>query len=89
MAKIFIPTPLRKYTDNKRMVEFTGMTVNEVLNNLKRQHPDIEPQLYEGGNIKSFIAVFINDVDIRTREGGNTPVGAEDNIHIIPAMAGG
>ena len=41
------------------------------------------------GNVKRFINVFVNDDEIRTLQGLNTPVKESDRVSIVPAMAGG
>jgi molybdopterin converting factor small subunit len=39
--------------------------------------------------VKRFINVFLNDDEIRTLQGLETPVGSNDRVSIVPAMAGG
>jgi molybdopterin converting factor small subunit len=39
--------------------------------------------------VKRFINVFLNDNEIRTLQGLETPVGESDRVSIVPAMAGG
>ena len=46
-------------------------------------------ELLDDGKLKSFIAVFINDQDIRSLDGESSPVKDQDEIHIVPAIAGG
>ncbi|MCB0213878.1 MAG: MoaD/ThiS family protein, partial [Anaerolineae bacterium] len=43
----------------------------------------------DSGQIKRYVNVFVNDEEIRTLQGGDTPVGEKDEVSIIPAMAGG
>ncbi len=66
MAKIFIPTPLRIYVDNRNAVEVEGGTIAEALQNLVQKHPKLEEHLYnEDGNLRQFVNVYRNDDDIR------------------------
>ena len=48
-----------------------------------------ERLLDQNGAIKRFINVFVNNDEIRTLQGADTPVAAGDRVSIVPAMAGG
>ena len=90
MATIRIPSPLRRYTNSQSKVETNGGNVGELLNNLEAQYPGIKSKLCDdNGNIKRYVNIFINDEEIRTLQGSETPVGEKDEVSIIPAMAGG
>ena len=41
------------------------------------------------GEVKRFINIFINETEIRTLQGLATPVQENDQVSIVPAMAGG
>lgn len=90
MTTVLIPTPLRRLTANQSRVEVAGGTVSEVIDALNASYPGIgERLLDQSGEIKRFINVFVNDDEIRTLQGAQTPVGAGDRVTIVPAMAGG
>ena len=90
MATVRIPSPLRRYTNSQSKVETNGGNVGELLNNLEAQYPGIKSKLCdENGNIKRYVNVFVNDEEIRTLQGSETPVTDRDEVSIIPAMAGG
>ena len=90
MLKIYVPVTLRKFTNGQSMLELTGATVAEVLKEMESRFPGIKGQLYnENGQLNSHIAVFINDINIRDLNDEETPVGARDEVYIVPAMAGG
>lgn len=90
MATVLIPTPLRRLTANQSRVEIPGTTVGEVLDALNAAYPGAgERLLDQNGEIKRFINVFVNDDEIRTLHGAQTPVAAGDRVTIVPAMAGG
>lgn len=90
MAKIRIPTPLRKYTDGQEVVTAEGETIQQLLTNLNEKHPGIGERLFDAeGNIKRFVNIFANDEDIRHLKQLETPVGDNDEVSIIPAIAGG
>ena len=90
MATIRIPSPLRRYTNGQSKVQIEGSSINEILRNLEAQYPGIQSKLLDdNGNIKRYVNVFVNDEEIRTLQGGDTPVAERDEVSIIPAMAGG
>jgi molybdopterin synthase sulfur carrier subunit len=43
----------------------------------------------EGGNIRRFVNIYLNDEDIRFLDGKETSVSDGAEISIIPAIAGG
>ena len=90
MATVRIPSPLRRYTNSQSKVETNGGSIGELLENLEAQYPGIRSKLCDdSGNIKRYVNIFINDEEIRTLQGSETPVGEKDEVSIIPAMAGG
>ena len=90
MPKIVIPTALRHYAGGTAAVEVQGSTIGEALASLMAQHPDLKKHLYDaGGKLRSFVNVFVNDEDIRHQQQENTPISEDDDISIIPAIAGG
>ena len=90
MATVFIPSSLRRYTAGQSKAEVSGNTINEVIDNLEQQYPGVKSRLCdETGQIKRYVNVFVNDEEIRTLEGADTPVAEKDEVSIVPAMAGG
>jgi len=89
-VKIRIPSPLRSYTNGADVVETTGSSINEVLNNLKEKASGIETRLFKGPNqLNRFVNVYLNDEDIRFLKNLDTPVKEGDEVSIVPAIAGG
>jgi molybdopterin converting factor small subunit len=90
MAKIIIPTPLRKFTDNLSSFETTGTTVQEAIEQLTQTHTGLERHLLDDNrNIRSFIRVYLGEEDINSLEKGATTVAPNAVISIVPAIAGG
>ena len=90
MATIRIPTPLRAYTNSQAEVKVTGGTVGAVLSDLTTQHPALKQHLYnDGGELRAFVNIFLNEEDIRHIRGAETPVGDNDKLMIVPSIAGG
>lgn len=90
MAKIIIPTPLRKFTENTGIFETTGTTVHEAIQELTQAHGGLERHLLDDNkNLRSFIRVYVGEDDINSLEKGATAVAKDTVISIVPAIAGG
>ncbi len=90
MAKIIIPTPLRKFTNNESTFETSGNTVKEAIQELTTTHGGLAKHLLDvNNNIRSFIRIYVGDDDINTLEKDATAVSDNAVISIIPAIAGG
>ncbi|MEP2026869.1 MAG: MoaD/ThiS family protein [Reichenbachiella sp.] len=90
MANIIIPTPLRKFTNNQASVESNGSTVQQSVEDLAKQFPDLNKHIFDTeGRIRQFIRIYVGDEDINALEKENTKVDSSSVISIIPAIAGG
>jgi molybdopterin synthase sulfur carrier subunit len=87
--KIDIPTPMREQSGGQAVVEVGGATVREALADLVRQHPGLGPKLFDGGRLRPFVNVFVNDEDIRYLDDMDTKVADGQLVALIPAVAGG
>ena len=90
MPQVYLPTPLRRVTRGQARVAAEGRTVEEALSALERQYPGLREQLRDPtGQVRSFINVFVNGTEIRSLQWPATPLREDDEVSIIPAMAGG
>jgi len=90
MAKIIIPTPLRKFTDNQSTFDTTGVTVKEAVAELITTHGDLAKHLLDDDQkIRSFIRIYLGEDDINALDKEDTAVAENDIISIVPAIAGG
>jgi molybdopterin converting factor small subunit len=90
MSLVRLPTPLRPYADGRKEVEVTGSTVADALGNLAQLYPDLSHHLYDdGGRLRPYVNVFLNEDDVRTLQGESTPIAADDRLVIVPSIAGG
>lgn len=89
-AKVRIPTPLRKLTNDEELVEVNPGTIADTINELQNRYPGIKERLLdEQGGVRRFVNVYVNEEDIRFLQNQDTPVKDGDEISIIPAIAGG
>jgi molybdopterin synthase sulfur carrier subunit len=90
MATVRIPTPLRKLTLGLEEVKAEGDTIAAVIADLEKQYPGLKDRLCDDkGALRRFVNVFANDEDIRFLQNLDTPVKPNDEISIVPAIAGG
>ncbi len=89
-VKVHIPTPLRQYANNQTTLEVSGNTVGEVLHNLTTEFAGLRKHLFnEEGKLRSFVNIYVNEDDFRYLQREETPISEQDEISIIPSIAGG
>ena len=85
-----IPTPLRTVTKGAGEVQAKGDTVADVIEDLERQYPGLRERLVEeGGEVRRFINIYVNQEDIRFLQAKKTALKDGDEVSIVPAIAGG
>ncbi|MEO7869692.1 MAG: ubiquitin-like small modifier protein 1 [Candidatus Limnocylindria bacterium] len=89
MSTVRIPPVLRETVGGSRTVDAAGTTVAAVLDDLFARHPALRDRVTDAGQLSRFVNVYVNDRDVRYREGLETPVGPGDTVILLPAMAGG
>ena len=88
--EVRIPTILRTYTGGAKAVDGSGATLDELLSNLDKDHSGLRDRLVdEGGKLRRFVNVYLNDEDVRFLGALETPVKDGDTVTVLPAVAGG
>jgi sulfur-carrier protein len=87
--EVHIPTILRTYTGGAKSVEGSGATLSELLGDLEARHRGLRERLVDGGGLRRFVNVYLNDEDVRFLGGLQTPVKDGDTVTVLPAVAGG
>ncbi|MFD7612211.1 MoaD/ThiS family protein [Streptomyces sp. NPDC059828] len=87
--EVRIPTILRTYTDGAKSVEGSGATLAELFADLDTRHGGIRERVVEGGQLRRFVNVYLNDEDVRFLDGIDTKLTDGDSVTILPAVAGG
>lgn len=80
---------MRTETGGERQVAATGETVRELLDDLVERFPGLRSQLIEEDEVAPFVNVFVDNEDVRTLAGLETPVRDTSTVILLPAMAGG
>jgi molybdopterin synthase sulfur carrier subunit len=84
-----IPTPLQKLTQGKEEVEGKTGSVIDLIGDLEIRYPGIAERLSEGGKVRRFVNIYVNEEDIRFAQAEQTQVKDGDEVSIVPAIAGG
>jgi molybdopterin synthase sulfur carrier subunit len=90
VSTVWIPQVLRASAGGNKQIELAGSSVGEVVEALVAQYPSLRGQLLsDDGALNRFVNVYVNGQDVRYLDGLATPLGATDELRLLPAMAGG
>ena len=89
MTTVRVPPVLRAEAGGAREVEAAGTNVRELLEDLNERLPALGSRVYAEGELQSFVNVYVDGEDVRTRDGLETPVRDGATVILLPAMAGG
>jgi molybdopterin synthase sulfur carrier subunit len=89
-VEVRLPTILRSEAGGQAVVHADGATVGEVFDDLVRQFPALAGRVVTtDGTLHKFVNVYVNDDDVRYLDKLGTKVVDDDQISILPAVAGG
>ena len=90
MAQIRIPMPLRKLTNDVDVVSLDAPPVGAAVDGLEAKYPGIKDRIVdEAGEIRRFVNIYVNGEDVRFLDNITTKLNANDEVSIVPAVAGG
>ena len=90
MSTVFIPAVLRANVGGAKSLELGGDSIRAIVDALVERHPALKGQLLtDDGELNRFVNVYVNGQDVRYLAGLDSPVGANDEVRLLPAMAGG
>ena len=85
MASVILRAPLSELCGG-RTHALAGATVVDLLEQLESTHPSVAGWILdERGLIREHINIYVNGEHAR----GETRVGEDDRVHVIPAITGG
>ena len=87
MAVVWIPSLLRDLTGGRETVTVAAANVRQVIDALERSYPGIKDRLCDADGLRPGIAVAV-DAQV-SRRGLSEPVGAQSEVHFLPAVSGG
>ena len=87
---VYIPTPFRRLAGNQVYVQAEGSNVAEVLADLSSKYPGLRHMIFgEADEIAGHVNIYVNNQEIHSLQGKETPVEDGDEVAVIPAIAGG
>jgi sulfur-carrier protein len=89
MATVRIPTPLRTLTGGADEVAAEGATVRALVDDLEAKYPGMKDRLLDEKGVRRFVNLYLGEEDIRFLDGLDTAVKADDQLTVVPAIAGG
>ena len=90
MPTLSIPSPLRSYTDGARSIDIQSANVGGAVQELVTRYPALDSHLFtDDGDLRPYVNLFVNSDDVRHLQGLNTELGKQDQLRIIPSIAGG
>jgi molybdopterin converting factor small subunit len=90
MPVLKIPAPMRAYVNGQSDVPVSGTNVAEAMESLLTQFPALRPHLTNTrGELRPFVNLFLAKTNIRELQGLETPLDDDDQLLLIPAVAGG
>jgi sulfur-carrier protein len=87
MPVAWIPSLMQKLTEGQQQIPVEGSTVRQVVEALESLYPGFKDRIVEDDRIRTEIAVAV-DGEVVT-SGLRARVGAESEVHFLPALAGG
>lgn len=87
--EVRIPTILRTYTGGEKAVNADGANLSALIDSLEANHPGLKDRLIEGGDLRRFVNIYINDEDVRFIGSLEAALSDGDQVVILPAVAGG
>ena len=90
MPQFRIPGPLRRLSDGEMTVVVEGTDLSSAIDALDKRYPGFKDRLLDqNGELRQFVNVYLNDEDVRLGPGLKAKVSDNDEISIVPAVAGG
>ncbi|MEM9586005.1 MAG: MoaD/ThiS family protein [Planctomycetota bacterium] len=88
--QLIIPASMRRHTGGADAIELMSPTVCEAIADACEIYPSLADSLVdEIGEIRSHLNVYVGAHDIRDLDHLQTPVGPNDEVVLVSALAGG
>jgi molybdopterin synthase sulfur carrier subunit len=88
--RVQVPGPLRTLTAGAAEVQVEATSVEGLVEALQARHVGFRDRLLDaGGQLRSYVRVFVNEEDVRFLQAEKTPLREGDVVSIVPAIAGG
>jgi molybdopterin converting factor small subunit len=90
MPRVHLQAPLTQATNGLSVVDVPGATIGELIDAIESRHGGLKKMIFnENGQLHRHIIISVNEEDIRFLENYDTAVFDDDEISILPVIAGG
>ncbi len=87
---IRVPSMLRACCGDAEALEFAAASVRVAMEEIGRRHPPLYRSVCdETGAVRRHVNLFVNESDVRDRQGLDTALAPGDVLTILPAVSGG
>lgn len=87
---VSFPSALSAKFGRRASVDITDGTLREIIDALEHDFPGLRFNLcYETGELRPYVNIFLNRVNVRYLQNLDTPVAPGARIHILQSVAGG
>ncbi|CAB4965018.1 MAG: molybdopterin synthase sulfur carrier subunit [Actinobacteria bacterium] len=87
--EVRIPTILRPFTGDAKVVEASGDTLSGLIDDLESRHPGLRERIVDDAGLRRFVNIYIDDEDVRFLGGLEATLSDGCSVTILPAVAGG
>ncbi len=89
-VEVILPRALLEYSQGRDTVQLSGDTLAEVLGGLDAEFPGLRARIVDDqGQVRRFVHVFVNGDSVHPTEPKAVELRPGDQVHILPAVAGG
>ena len=88
MTAVRIPPTLRAEVGGERQIEADGDTVRAVLEDIVDRYPALGEQIFNDGDIATFVNVYLGGEDVRTLDGLETAVAPGQSLALSTRPTG-
>jgi len=90
LVTVKIPIALLQFTGDESELRVDAYTVEGLLSNLDSRFPGLSAFIVnESGQLRRYVNIFVNEHDVRSGDGLMTKLKEEDQVSIVPVVAGG
>ncbi len=84
---VVLPRPLWTLTGGQTSVQVEDCTAGEVLDALVRRFPALRPHLFDNGNLRQTVGLYLGEYHLE--RGLDTPTPEGSVFTVVPVIAGG
>lgn len=90
MPILKIPQPLQSYTSGESLLQLSGGSIREILDDLAVKYPALKPHLInKKGNLNVFVHLFLHGEELPHGAALDKELLANDVVTLVPSIAGG